>query len=246
MPERKNHIIFSACFIFFLLTAERGRTQETDVTDTVTVSNTNYFDSVAGQDEKISPQRIPDTVLNRIRKDEAYWYANLAPERKKPKRAQPNNSLDHSYLRSLLWLLIIAGLVAVVIWYLASSNIHLFRKPAAVIVSEDESLSAEDIRELDYEKEIASAIASGNFRLATRLLYLSTLKQLEASGLISFKPEKTNHDYLLELRETNHYRNFFRLTRDFEYVWYGQFNLSEEGFARVQKEFSDFKQGLAA
>ncbi|MFL5742061.1 MAG: DUF4129 domain-containing protein [Flavisolibacter sp.] len=243
----KNHIIFFTFFIFFVLTWFPGRTQGVEPPDSA-VSTSIYFDSIGSQQEKISAQKIPDTVLNKIRKDEAYWYANLAPQRKKKVEAQPQkyNSLDRPYLRSLLWFLIIAGLVAVVVWYLASSNIHLFRRPSTVIVSEEEGLSSEDIFELDYEKEIHKAISSGNFRLAIRLLYLSTLKQLETSGLIEFKPEKTNQDYIRELSGGNYYKDFFRLTRDFEYVWYGQFPLSAESFARVQKDFFDFKQGLSS
>src|SRR5438309_1012588 len=155
MRRMKNHIIFFSCFIFFLLTSVRGRTQEVESVDTA-VSSSNYFDSIGSPEEKISAQKIPDTVLSKIRKDEAYWYANFAPPKKKTVQSQPqkNNSLDKPYLRSLLWFLIIAGLIAVVVWYLASSNIHLFRKPSAVIVSEEEGLSSEDIFELDYEKEI--------------------------------------------------------------------------------------------
>jgi hypothetical protein len=46
------------------------------------------------------------------------------------------------------------------------------------------------------------------------------------------------------LYETPYHKNFFRLTRNFEYTWYGKFPLSPDVFALLQKDFVNFKQQL--
>ena len=77
-------------------------------------------------------------------------------------------------------------------------------------------------------------------------MYLRTLTNLSDKGLISYTHEKTNSDYLSELSGTSYYKSFFRLTRDFDYTWYGKFELNTESFALVQKDFNQFKQVLAS
>jgi hypothetical protein len=135
-------------------------------------------------------------------------------------------------------------MIAVVLWFLASSNIQLFRKPAAVIVPETEDFISEDIFGIDFEKEISKAIGQQNYRLAIRMLYLRTLKELSELSLIDYKHERTNSEYVSQLAATTFYTDFFRLTRDFEYVWYGKFDLSENSFHQVQSEFDQFREGL--
>nr|WP_262905325.1 DUF4129 domain-containing protein [Hymenobacter nitidus] len=84
--------------------------------------------------------------------------------------------------------------------------------------------AAEDIHSLDFNTLLAQAEAAGNYRLAVRLGYLAVLKQLTDHGLIRWQPEKTNHDYLRELTAGSLRPAFQEITRQFEYVWYGEQN----------------------
>jgi hypothetical protein len=238
-------------YIFLLATllyTVRGSGQSVTIEDTATEAGAHiYFDSVSM--EALPPvvlRKVPDTLLRRIRKNDAYWYADLAPEKKKKqeKEKAATSLLDRQWFRSLLWIIIVAGFVAVLIWYLASSNIRLFRRPSALIGPDEETVPALDIFELDYEQEIQRAVADRNFRMAVRLMYLHILKELSERNIIQYKHEKTNSEYLSELAGTSYYKNFFRLTRDFEYTWYGELELSEQAFVLVQKDFSNFKEEL--
>ena len=84
----------------------------------------------------------------------------------------------------------------------------------------------EDIHAVDFQARLAEAEAAGNYRLALRLGYLQLLKHLADQGLIRWQPDKTNHAYLAELPPTGPLRPAFReLTRQFEYVWYGELPL---------------------
>lgn len=187
-------------------------------------------------------KEVPDNELRKLKEDEDYWYANLAPERKKKKAGVRNEG--SSVIETLIWFIVVIGFIGVLLWYLASSDIRIFRKTPKVISEGEAEEISEDIFAIDYEKEIATSVTQQNFRLATRLYYLGILKALSDQQLISYTHEKTNSDYLFQLSGTSYYKAFFRLTREFEYTWYGKFPLSPEAFNRVQQDFIDFKNRL--
>ncbi len=93
----------------------------------------------------------------------------------------------------------------------------------------------ENIHELDFQARLAEAEAAGNYRLALRLGYLQLLKHLADRGLIAWQPDKTNHAYLAELPAAGPLRPAFReLTRQFEYVWYGELLLPVSLYAEAR------------
>jgi hypothetical protein len=194
----------------------------------------------------IDPRTVPDTAIERLKKDDAFWYVNTLPKRAKEKTERPSKGILFSkWFGDLMWVLIIICFVAALIWFLASSNIQLFRKRSSAITSIEQEEISEDIFAIDYDKEIRKAVDNKNFSLAIRLHYLQLLLMLSNKGLIHYTHEKTNNEYVSELYKTNYYKDFFRLTRHFEYVWYGQFPISENAFELMQKEFVQFKQRIA-
>jgi hypothetical protein len=85
---------------------------------------------------------------------------------------------------------------------------------------------------------LAQARSAGNFKLAVRFYFLSILKKLHNSGIISWKRDKTNRDYLYELFSRNYYfEEIRRLTNSYEEVWYGEHVLTEESFQVLTEDF---------
>ncbi|WP_113654542.1 DUF4129 domain-containing protein [Pedobacter namyangjuensis] len=114
-------------------------------------------------------------------------------------------------------------------------------KSKAVDIPYEESL--ENIHEIDFEDHLENAISNGNYRLAVRLLYLKTLKQLTDRNLINWQPEKTNQTYIAELTE-EHKTDFADLTLRFEYIWYGDFYIDKESFEPINESFNQFNKQL--
>jgi hypothetical protein len=77
-----------------------------------------------------------------------------------------------------------------------------------------------------------------------RLLYLRCLKQLSDAKLISWQIDKTNATYLFELDDTGQRQKFGLLTRQFEYIWYGDFPIDPKIFGNIYKSFMDFKNQM--
>lgn len=105
----------------------------------------------------------------------------------------------------------------------------------------------EDLNTLNIDALLAQAEGENNYRLAVRLGYLQVLRQLSDRGLIRWQPDKTNHDYLYELPAGPLPEAFRELTRQFEYVWYGeQDDLSAADYERARTTRQAFQRRLTS
>lgn len=220
-------------------------------------SNSYQFKEISGID-RVHTRSVSPTDLNKLKSDQDYWYVNQSPPREKRETAppdvngkgrkenEPSRGLFHIlWLNVVFWIILIIGFIALLLWFLKTSNIRLFRKTEKQKEEQSEEQPAENIFEMNFERELKKSIDAKEYRMAVRLLYLRTLRDLSHRNLISYTHEKTNSDYLLQLAGTNYYKNFFKLTRSFDYTWYGQFELSQDSFAMIQSDFAAFKQQLS-
>ena len=102
----------------------------------------------------------------------------------------------------------------------------------------------EDIHEIDFDTSISGAIAIKDYRIAVRLYYLKTLKLLADKNLIDWKINKTNNNYIKELKEIRLKKPFEELTNLFEWVWYGEFPVEESFFEKTKNTFNSFQTAL--
>ncbi|TAL46913.1 MAG: hypothetical protein EPN92_05415 [Chitinophagaceae bacterium] len=208
----------------------------------------NYFfrNDEGPEQQQVSVRRIPDSVTNAYRNDNAFWYANK--DWNKPQQKQESGVQEpffrQAWFRMLMWIIITGCFIAVVIWYLSLNDVGIFRRKKVSIANAEEEVPTENIFDINYTKEINKAVADGNYRFAVRLMFLRVLKNLSEKEIISYKQDRTNFDYLLQLQQTNYYKDFFRLTRNYEYTWYGQFDMSTETFSLVKKDFENFNYRL--
>jgi hypothetical protein len=141
-------------------------------------------------------------------------------------------------------LVIVVLFLGILAWYLLQNNI-VGRRQSIIGKNSSEEISAENIFEINYQKEIEKAVNSGDYRLAIRLMFLRLLKQLSQKKIIEYKHGRTNFDYLSQLYSTGYYNDFFRLTRNYEYTWYGKFDVNPETFGIIKNEFENFDRKLS-
>jgi hypothetical protein len=141
-------------------------------------------------------------------------------------------------------LLLIGGVIALVYFILKSGGVDLRdvfkRRPAATAVPYSEFF--EDINTIDFDAEIENAVSRHNYRFAVRLLYLKCLKQLSDAGLIKWEIDKTNTQYVYELQNSDRRASFSALTRQFEYVWYGEFIIDNNIYGSIANSFREFNR----
>ena len=99
----------------------------------------------------------------------------------------------------------------------------------------------ENIHEINFPESIVNFERQQDYRSAVRYQFLLVLKKLADQKIIIWNPEKTNKDYLLELKKPQLKNNFKGLIHIFDYVWYGEFEINEEKYQQLKKKFADFK-----
>ncbi len=144
-------------------------------------------------------------------------------------------------------LFLLSGVAAVVFVIFKSQGINILgmfrRKSATAPIPYSEFF--EDINEINFDTEIDNAIAKHNYRFAVRLLYLKCLKKLSDAGLIEWQIDKTNSAYINELADQGQREAFGMLTRQFEYIWYGEFLIDGQVYKNINSSFQDFNKRVA-
>lgn len=140
----------------------------------------------------------------------------------------------------ILILLVIALIVYVVYRMTGADKTGLWERKNDSLALPD--FTEKDIHVIDFDRLINKAAGEKNYRLAIRLWYLKTLKNLSGKDCIKWRPGKTNYEYVTELAQTRYEASFKKLTRDFEYSWYGETTVTGGEYETLKQQFMDFNQ----
>ncbi|HSN08585.1 MAG TPA: hypothetical protein VLS85_06085 [Hanamia sp.] len=159
------------------------------------------------------------------------------------RRPSPLNMILNSWpLKLFFWALALIFIVFITYKVFFKNGIFVRREK---IIKESDEESLQELNEVSaYDTLIAEAENSEQFNLATRYLFLKTLKNLSDRGLINFTAEKTNKEYLKEMEPNNYFDEFRGLTRNYEYTWYGKFPIDKEEYQILKEEFDSFNKKI--
>lgn len=138
----------------------------------------------------------------------------------------------------VLGFLFVGFILYLVISYLISKdgNIFFSKKPKKINIEAQEI--NEDIHEINFPEKILEFENKKEFRYAIRYHFLYVLKKLSDKKLIEWNGEKTNHEYLTELKSETQRNQFSEMIYVFEYVWYGEFEIDETNYKSLKSKFS--------
>lgn len=161
------------------------------------------------------------SVLQRLRMQILYWLSEFFSNR---------------HRANAFWLIVLLlcmAIVAFAVYKLTGMGAGgIFERNNKKNISYEDG--EENIHEINFEDAISNAEKNKDLRLAIRFHYLKLLKYLSDKGSILWKPNKTNHDYIIEME---HAPAFIQLTNEFEYVWYGEREVDEKEYEEVKKLF---------
>jgi hypothetical protein len=194
-------------------------------------------------------RNVSKEKLEEMRKHKGMWYVNVEPEKSEPKKRERGNYTPiakRTWFQTLLWILIIASFAACLMIYLTGNRVGLFRRRSKENEEgqHDEEMP-EDIFAINYEREIVKFEKEGNYRMAVRLLFLRALKKFADRNIIAYSQEKTNFDYLVQMHPTNYYAGFSRVTRAYEYTWYGKFIINEANYHSIRRDFEQIDSRIS-
>lgn len=157
----------------------------------------------------------------------------------------PNFGGGSGIFSFLFKILIIGVLIAIVLLLLKHlAGAEGFSRPSNRTFRSDEPIDtqtvAERIHDYDLKTLIERAINEQDYTVATRLYYLFAIKTASDKGLIKWKKDKTNRDYLNEIQSMGLKEQFRQLTYIFERAWYGETVIEATDFVSVEKQFKTF------
>ncbi len=189
--------------------------------------------------------------------DKAFDYVNEVEKVQEAKKYEP--STWEKVLRAffkfwqseagivIMWILV--GVLASWLIYkiFIQKDSFLFGKGSKVMTegtgdAEDEK----DLASTNWETLLQHAVDNKDFRLAVRYSYMWTLQLLQQRNLIKYRQDKTNYEYYTELAETNYKQPFRQLSRQYEYAWYGRFDLSQAAYTEYKQLFDNVKRQMGA
>lgn len=114
---------------------------------------------------------------------------------------------------------------------------------SSVFKTEDKSIEGfsyveENIEQVDFDKLIKNALEDKNYRLATRFMYLKSLKVLANKEIIEWHFDKTNSDYFNEIKDAQLKSLFKRISYVYDYIWYGEFPIDEATYNKNKEDFN--------
>lgn len=139
---------------------------------------------------------------------------------------------------------VLAAIVVVSIIYLTGGKFQWFWGKETKTKNGIVSLVQEDITQIDLDTLANQALQNGDFRLSIRYRYLHLLKILNEKEYIEWHKDKTNLDYLREIKSPEIKAQFKQNTLVFDYVWYGQFQLDAIQFQTIHHGFQQLIQSL--
>ncbi|MGC5745378.1 DUF4129 domain-containing protein [Chryseobacterium sp. NFX27] len=152
-----------------------------------------------------------------------------------------NSAKITTILIRLFAIILVGFLLYFIIKYLISKDGNFFfgKKNKKVDINAQEL--HENIHEINFPESIVKFEREKDYRSAVRYQFLFALKKLSDKKLISWNPEKTNKDYMMELKAEHLKNEFSGLSYIFDYVWYGEFTIDEKAYQKFKDQYQAFK-----
>lgn len=251
-------VLLAAALLFTLRT--NAQANDTTATESVTVTDTVKrveVSSAHAEEEVYYPDTLKsefrpvnDDSVMAISNDKGFYYKRYLDSllRAAKKKVQKQDStpgkpvtIDNGFLSVIIWIAAV-GLFAYLVFRLFLSNSFIFSRNRKNVSADIDiaTVTAED----DPDTVLRNAIKSGNYRLAVRYLYLQTLQRLSEKRFIVINSNKTNYEYVNEVRTQKFANEFASLTLQYEYVWYGEYPLDDRLFSQVQEGFNQFNKNI--
>jgi len=223
-------------------------------------TDTSTVDVEATAVEEEATTYYPDTLkrefrsiesdsLKSINSDKGFYYKRYMDSLlratqfkvQKPRRRVDLSGSDFfsSIFGIIFWILAI-GLFIYLVYRLFLSNSSFLSRSRKNIASDIAVIEEENTNNPD--SLLRNAIRSGNYRLAVRYMYLQSLQRLSEKKFIEINTNKTNYEYVMEVRRHKFANEFASLTLQYEYVWYGEYPVDERLFEQIQGSFTQFNK----
>lgn len=173
-------------------------------------------------------------------KDEKFNYDRIVKQ-KEVKINTPAVQIPGGILQFLMYMVL--GVVIVMIIYFILKNaggLSFGNEKRNIKYDTSEEAGEEDLEQIqnnNFELLIRKAKSEKDYRKAIRYYYLWVLQKLTDRNLIKWHKDKTDFDYLQELKNHSIKDNFSSNTYIYDHIWYGNFDLNSKEFELAESIF---------
>jgi hypothetical protein len=233
--------LFLLLFILFIQGLETGFAQSGE--DSIVKIKVNDSPNIHFPGDPL--REVSQRQLNSYLKSTDYAYANDPSYWHREESPKPGILTKLFNGRIFQWIIftLIGGILLYGIFQLASENNLMWLNHRGKQSKSGKEPSAEAIT--DYENLIRKCQLEENYRLAVRYLYLRLIQKVHEKGVIQIRDSSTNSEIIRAFITHPGVDDFRYLAKAYEYVFYGDFFLSEDLFYKIKNRFDDFHQTLS-
>jgi hypothetical protein len=195
-------------------------------------------------------REVSQSKVDKYRTDRDYEYAN-DPEYWEKDKVQNNSgsSLFLNLLRNKIfqWILFLAVIAVIIygIYVLArENNFRWFgRRIEQPQRDQPDSLLQGPV---DYDEAIRKYQAEGNYRFAIRYLFLRLIHSAMDKNIIQIRDSMTNTDIGRAFGQHPLASQFRYLAKAYEYIYFGDFILTEKVFDSLKTKFEVFQEKISS
>lgn len=143
-----------------------------------------------------------------------------------------------------VWLILVVGIFIVVLVFLWPYFKTLNKNGNSSLVIEDEQPEEAALRAANLKEALEQALSRGDYRQAFRIRYLEVLQKMVLNNIIDYRKERTNMEYLRQIKDPSVHQLFKALTLYFEEVWYGEMTADQAAFNRMSEVFTNIMKAI--
>lgn len=144
------------------------------------------------------------------------------------------------YVSKAIQYTLIALVVFAIFFVLFKMRLHGFFNTSNEEYAIEDLETVENISTLNLNSMLQKALLNNDFRSAIRVLFFKTLQTLNEKQIITYNKFKTNYEYSYEISHRSSREKFNQLARIYEYVWFGEMQLTATQFAEFKNEFETY------
>ncbi|NNC46463.1 MAG: hypothetical protein HKN99_11320 [Winogradskyella sp.] len=152
--------------------------------------------------------------------------------------------IDYQILEYIIYGILSLIVIYVIVRYLKDTSVNKMLRSEVTDI-ENFSFTETTIDTVNFNALVSQALKEDNYRLATRYLYLKTLKELSNQDIIDWHFDKTNSDYVKEISDDTIKQLFKRISYIYDYIWYGEFPIDKQSFDKNMLNFNNILKQTA-
>lgn len=198
----------------------------------------------AQANREISPSKI-DQLKEQLDYSATEWSLKARQTEQEDKEEEIEPIAENSMIQLLLYLLILIVIILIILGLIYVFGSQSRDRDTRISQSSSDHIIPERIEDLKVLPLIEQALAEGDYRMALRLRFLEILKAYHEKAIIKWMPDKTNRDYLSELKDHNSRNPLSAVIQIYERSWYGHHEVSKELYEKYSPRFEALTQQIS-